>query len=160
MLVKLLSADKKIVLVDQDVIKQMMTIQTMMDCPLVEESEDDDESKEDDDDIPKVAVNGEVLEKLVGWTKYHLENKDKSDYKAWSHQFFMDNLENIFMFEEGAKFLGLLSYLDSNDTFMDENFQALSNTEAMRNISYDRLGLLISRDTLDVPTEQVVVETL
>ena len=157
MLVKLLSADKKIVLVDQDVIKQMMAIQTMMTCPLVEESKDDDESK---DSTPKVAVQGEVLEKLVEWTKYHLENKDKSDYKSWSHQFFMDNLENIFMFEEGAKFLGLLSYLDSNDTFMDENFQVLSNTEAMRNISYDRLGLLISRDTLDVPTEQVVVETL
>ena len=119
---KLSSADEKIFLVDQDVVKQMETIQTMENCPLVEESKDDDESKEDDDDIPKVAVNGEVLEKLIGWTKYHLENKDKSDYKSWSHQFFMDNLENIFMFEEGAKFLELRSYLDSNDTFMDQNF--------------------------------------
>ena len=98
MSVKLESSDKKIVLVDQNVIKQMVTIQTMLDCPGVEDNNDDDEP------IPIFAVNGEVLDKLVKWTKYHIENTDKSaDFKVCSDQFFMDNLDEIFVLEEGAK---------------------------------------------------------
>ena len=100
MLVKLLSSDEKIVLLEHNIIKQMVTIQTMMDCSLVNESKDEDEP------IP-VAVNGEVLNNLVGWTKYHLENNGKSDFKDWSLQFFMDHLENILALEDGAKYLEL-----------------------------------------------------
>ena len=55
MSVKLLSVDKKIVTIDPNVIKEMGTIMTMMDCPLVEETKDEDEP------IPEVAVNGEDL---------------------------------------------------------------------------------------------------
>ena len=152
MLVKLLSADEKIVLVDQNVIKQMVAIQRMLDCPRVED--------DSDDPIPIFGVHGEVLEKLVGWTKYHLENNTKSDHKVWCHQFFMDNLEEIFMLEDGAKYLELESYLHANDIFMDENFQLLSNTEVMRNISSDRFRLFLGRDTLSVPSEQALVESL
>ena len=150
MSVTLKSSDKKVVLVDQDVIKQIVAIQTMLDCPGVEHN--------NNEPIPIFAVNGEVLEKLVGWTQYHIKNKDKSDYQVWSHQFFVESLENIFELEDGAKYLELSSYLDRSDLFMDENFQLLSNTEAMRNISSDRLGLLLSRDTLNVPSEQTLVE--
>ena len=98
-IVNLRAKDGKILKVPKDVIKQMVTIQTMLDCPGVEDNNDDD-----DEPIPIFAINGEVLDKLVRWTKYHIEKTDKgADYKVWSDQFFMDNLDEIFVLEEGAK---------------------------------------------------------
>ena len=41
MSVKLKSSDNKTVLVDQKVIEQLVTIQTLMDCPLVDHSNDE-----------------------------------------------------------------------------------------------------------------------
>ena len=49
---KLRAKDGKILKVSQDVIKQMVTIQTMLDCPGVENNNDDD-----DEPIPIFAVN-------------------------------------------------------------------------------------------------------
>ena len=44
---------------------------------------------------------------------------------------------------------------------MDENFHLLSNNESfMRNISSDRFGELLARDTLNVPNEETVFESL
>ena len=135
----------------------MVTIQTMLDCPGVEDNNDDD-----DEPIPIFAVNGEVLDKLVKWTKYHIENNDNSaEYKVWSFQFFMDNLGEVFVLEEGAKYLDLRDFLNYSELFMDEKFQLLSNTEDfMRNISSDRFGELLARDTLNVPNEQSVYGSL
>ena len=91
-MIKLRAKDGKILKVPKDVIKQMVAIQTMLDCPGVEDNNDDD-----DEPIPIFAVNGEVLDKLVKWTKYHIENNDNSaEYKVWSFQFFMDGLGEIF----------------------------------------------------------------
>ena len=106
-IIKLRAKDGKIFKVSQDIIKQMVTIQTMLDCPGVEDNNDDDEP------IPIFAVNGEVLDKLVKWTKYHIENNDNSaEYKVWSFQFFMDNLGEISVLEEGAKYLDLRDFLN------------------------------------------------
>ena len=116
---KLQAKDGKIVKVSQDVIKQMVAIQTMLDCPGVEDNNDDDEP------IPIFAVNGEVLHKLVKWTKHHIENAENSpDYKVWSNQFFMDNLGEIFV--QLNKYLDLGSYLNITEILMDEKFQLCS----------------------------------
>ena len=123
-ILKLRSKDGKIIKVDSNVIQQMVAIQTMLECPGVEENNDDD-----DEPIPIFAVNGEVLDKLVGWTKHNLENSDKSEYKVWCDQFFMDNLGDILELEESAKYLDLRRYLETNDLFMDENFQVLSKNK-------------------------------
>ena len=73
----------------------------------------------------------------------------------------MDNLSEIFVLEEGAKYLDLRSYLNITEILMDEKFQLLSHTESfMRNISSDRFGELLARDTLNVPNEQTVFESL
>ena len=85
--VKLQSSDGNIVVVDQNVIKQMLTIQTML-----ENLADDDTNN--DEPIPIYAVNGETLDKVIEWTKYHIENNIVS--KAWGDQFFKMNLEKIF----------------------------------------------------------------
>ena len=154
-MIKLRAKDGKILNVPFNVIKQMVTIQTMLDCPGVEDNNDED------DPIPIFVVNGEVLEKLIRWTKYHIENTDKPSNKVWNYQFFMDNLREIFVLEEAAKYLELRSYMNITEILMDENFQLLSNTEGfMRNISSDRFGELLSRDTLNVSNEQTVFESL
>ena len=76
MSVKLESSDKKIILVDQNVIKQMVTIQTML----------ENQVGSDDEPVPIYAVNGEILDKVVEWTKYHIiETTDKSLIKAWGN---------------------------------------------------------------------------
>ena len=58
MSVKLESSDKKIVLVDQNVIKQMVTIQTMLDNLSICENNNDEP-------IPIYAVKGEILNKIM-----------------------------------------------------------------------------------------------
>ena len=155
-MIKLWSKDGKILNVDMDVIKHMVIIQTMLDCPGVEDNNDDDEP------IPIFTINGEVIEKLVCWTRYHLENNNNYlDYKVWCHQFFMENLKDIFVLEDAAKYLDLRSYLDTTEVIMDKNFQLLTNNKLfLKTISRDRLGDLLARDTLDVPSEQVVLESL
>ena len=65
--VKLESSDKKIILVDQNVIKQMVTIQTMLEMDV----------GSDDEPVPIYAVNGETLDKVIEWSKYHIETSDK-----------------------------------------------------------------------------------
>ena len=155
-IIKLLAKDGKLLEVAQDVIKQMVTIQSMLDCPLVDDNNDDDKP------IPIFAVNGEVLDKLVKWTKCHLENTNNAfDCKVWSDKFFMENLDEILVLEEGAKYLDLRSYLKTSEILMDEKFQVLSNTESfMRNISRERFGELLARDTLNVPNEEAVFKSL
>ena len=106
MKVKLQSSDDKIILVDPEVIKQMVTIQDMLDFFV---SPRMGNNNNDDDPIPIFKVNGEVLDKLVGWTENHIDYTDM-DFQVWSNQFFMDNLENFFTLENGAKYLELTSY--------------------------------------------------
>ena len=83
MSVRLESSDKKIILVHQDVIKQMVTIQTMLESLGIG---DNDTNK--DEIVPIFTVNEEILEKVIEWTKYYIENTDKCDHKVWSNQFF------------------------------------------------------------------------
>ena len=98
MSLKLQSSDKKIVEVDQNVIKQMVTIQTML-----ENLGDDDTNN--DEPIPIYAVNGETLDKVVEWTKYHIETTDESVIETWGYQFFRTNLENVFQLVTAADYL-------------------------------------------------------
>ena len=140
------SSDKKIILVDQNVIQQMVTIQTML------ESLGDTNS---DEIIPIYKVTGEILDKVVEWTRHH-----KSDGKVWTDQFFKTNLENIFMMEEAADYLELNSLLVEGQVFIDKNLELIIATEAFKKLSPEKLGDLLGRDSLDVPSEQIVVQSL
>merc|ERR1712126_162625 len=136
--------DKKIILVDQNVIQQMVTIQTML------------ESLSDSDEIiPIYKVNGEILDKVVEWTRHY-----KSDGKVWTDQFFKTNLENIFMMEEAADYLELNSLLVKGQVFIDKHLELIIATEAFKKLSPEKLGDLLGRDSLDVPSEQIVVQSL
>ena len=77
--VNLQSSDGNIVVVDQNVIKQMVTIQTML-------GNLDDDDTNNNEPIPIYTVNGEILDKVIEWTKYHIETTEKSDSKDWEDQ--------------------------------------------------------------------------
>ena len=144
MSVKLESSDKKIVLVEKQFIKEMVTIQTML------------ESLGDSDEIiPIYKVNGEILDKVVEWTRHH-----KSNGKVWTDQFFQTNLENIFMMEEAADYLELNSLLVDGQVFIDKHLELIIATEAFKKLPSGKLGALLARDSLDVPSEKIVVKIL
>ena len=58
------------------------------------------------------------------------------------------DLEETFLLEEAADYLELRSFLRIIESFIDKNFQILSKTEAFKRISSDRLGLLLTRESL------------
>ena len=150
MSVKLVSSDKKIVLVDLNVIKQMVTIQTML----------ENIEGNDDEPIPIYAVNGETLDKVVEWTKYRIVTTDESVIKAWGDQFFMTNLENVFHLVTAADYLEVDSLLVDGQAFIDRCFGLIVTTESFKNLSPEKLGVLLVRETLNVPSEEVVFESL
>lgn len=84
----------------------MVTIQTMLESLGIG---DNDTNK--DEIVPIFTVNGEILEKVIEWTKYYIENNDKCDHKVWSNQFFKTNLEKIFELEEAADYLEIDIFL-------------------------------------------------
>ena len=153
--VKLKSLDGKIFIVDPDVIKQMGTIQTMLDSLGV----DDDETNTDEI-VPIYTVNGEILDKVIEWTKFHTENNDKSGGKVWSNQFFKTNMEKMFQLMEAADYLEINSLLTDGQVFIDKYFEDIIATEAFKDLSEEKLSLLLARDTLNVPNEEAVFESV
>ena len=128
MSVKLQTSDKKIVEVDLNVIKQMVAIQTMLDN-LRHGDNNNDEI------VPIFVVNGEILNKVIDWTKFHIDTTSLSDIKAWEDQFFKTNLEKIFQIEEAADYLEVKSLLVDGQAFQNY-FKLITTTEAFKNIIY------------------------
>ena len=83
---KLQSSDGVIFSVDAATVKQMVTIQTMID----HEDEDSDEV------TPVPTVKGKVLEKVIQWTEYHKTDYEKSEKIAWYLKYFNIELESKF----------------------------------------------------------------
>ena len=153
MSVKLESSDKKIVLVDQNVIKQMVTIQTMLDNLSFCENNNDEP-------IPIYAVKGEILNKVIEWIKFHFETTTIPESKDWEDRFFKTNLEKIFKIEEAADYLEVNNLMLNGQVFIDKHYEMITATEAFKNLSREKLRLLFSRDGLNVSNEQTVVQSL
>ena len=135
----------KIVSVDQNVIKQMWTIQTML------ENLGRDHTN-NGEPVPIYAVNGEILDKVIEWVKYQIDTTDKTDSKDWEDKFLMTNLERIFQLEEAADYLEVNSLLFEGQVFIDSHFGLITSTEAFKNFSPEQLGRLLIRDSLNVPS--------
>ena len=69
---KLLSSDGIIFTVDTATVKQMVTIQTMI----------DHEDEESDEVTPLPTVKAQVLEKIIQWTDYHKIDHEKTERTA------------------------------------------------------------------------------
>ena len=83
---KLKSSDGMIFSVSAATVKQMVTIQTMMD----HEDEDSDEV------TPVPSARAEILEKIIQWTEYH--KIEETNEIAWYTQYFDSDLQNKFEF--------------------------------------------------------------
>ena len=86
--IKLKSRDGFISDVGVDVVKQMVTIKTML------EDLGSDGDSEEEVLIPN--VRGAVLEKIINWTEFHANEDDLTKRIAWYNQFFDLELIEIF----------------------------------------------------------------
>jgi len=94
-LYKLESSDGKIFTVDAATVKQMVTIQTMID----HEDEDSDEV------TPVPTVKAQVLEKIIYWTDYHKIDHEKTEKIAWCIQYFNVGMNEKFEIIIAADYL-------------------------------------------------------
>ena len=108
-----------------------------------------------DEPIPIYTVNGETLVKVIEWTKYQPTSQDL----AWGDQFFKMYLEKISQIEKAADYLEVKTLCIDGQVFQ-RNFELFTTTEAFKNLSREKLGLLLSEDGLNVPSEKVVFESL
>ena len=83
---KLISSDGVIFTIDAATVKQMLTIQTMIN----HEEEDSDEV------TPVPTVKALVLEKIIQWTEYHKIDHEKKEKTSWEIQYFNVDLTKIF----------------------------------------------------------------
>ena len=103
-MIKLQSSDGVIFPVDAATVKQMVTIQTMID----HEDEDSDEV------TPVPTVKGKVLEKIIQWTEYHKTDHEKTEKLAWYRQYFDVDLKKIFEIIIAADYLEVKSLLNES----------------------------------------------
>ena len=101
---KLQSSDGVIFPVDAATVKQMVTIQTMID----HEDEDSDEI------IPVPTVKAQVLEKIIQWTEYHKTDHKKKEKISWSIQYFYIDLQKKFDIIIAADYLEVESLLNES----------------------------------------------
>ena len=110
-LLKLQSSDGVIFPVDAATVKQMVTIQTMID----HEDEDSGEI------TPVPTVKGKVLEKIIQWTEYHKIDPNKWEkfvlycqYFNWYRQYFNIELKEKFEIIIAADYLEVKSLLNES----------------------------------------------
>ena len=101
---KLQSSDGVIFIVDAATVKQMGTIQTMIDL-------EDEDSVEV---IPVPTVKGKVLERVIQWTEYHKIDHDKTSKKAWHIKYFEIKLKKKFEILIAADYLEVKSLLNES----------------------------------------------
>ena len=150
--VKLQSSDGVIFVADQDIIKQMVTIQTMLENP------GDGDAEEI---IPIYTIKGDILEKVIEWTSnYKVAFGQESTNKIWSDQFFKNNQEKIFKIIEAADYLEVNNLINEGEAFVDHHFEDLTKTEAFSNLSPKKLEAILVRDSLYVQNEEVILNSL
>ena len=155
--VKLQSSDGVIFVTDQDIIKQMVTIHYTH--TMLENLGDGD--AEDEEIIPIYTIKGDILDKVIEWTRYHAENTEEdSRNKVWCDQFFTNNLEQTFKLIEAADYLEVNSLINSGEAFIDKHFKDVTNTEAFRNLSQEKLEAILVRDSLNVQNEEAVFHSI
>ena len=99
---KLQSSDGVVFNVDATAVKQMLTIQTMI----------DQEGEESDEVIPIPTVQAEILEKIIQWTEYQKTIHEKEDKITWCIQYFNLELRKNFDLIIAADYLEVISLLN------------------------------------------------
>ena len=61
---------------------------------------------------------------------------------------------------DAADYLEINSLMNDGQVFIDVNFVMITATEAFKNLSKGKLSILLAKDSLNVPNEQTVFESL
>ena len=103
---KLQSSEGEVIQVDCDLVKQMLTIQTMI---------DDLGDQDDDGVIPIPNVNSEVLHKIISWTQKYKEETDKESMLLWQNEYFEnESVTKILEIILGADYLDVKSLMNES----------------------------------------------
>ena len=103
---KLQSSEGEIIQVDCDLVKQMLTIQTMI---------DDLGDQDDDGVIPIPNVNSEVLHRIISWTQKYKEETDRESFLLWQHEYFdSEGVTKILEIILGADYLDVKSLMNES----------------------------------------------
>ena len=103
---KLQSSEGEVIQVDCDLVKQMLTIQTMI---------DDLGGQDDDGVIPIPNVNSEVLHRIISWTQKYKEETDKESLLLWQNEYFdNEGVTKILEIILGADYLDVKSLMNES----------------------------------------------
>ena len=138
--IKLQSSDGVTFSVDPDTVKQMVTIQTMI-----------DQEKEESAEIRTVpAVKAWILTKIIQWTKYHKIFHRKKSKSTWCRNFFnvnktgprveagadLDDLKNMFEIIIAADYLKVESLLEESFQHVLVKYEWRSIEDAAKDNKY------------------------
>ena len=146
-LIKLQSCDGVIFPVDASVVKQMMTIQTMID----HEDEDSDEV------TPVPTLKAQVLEKIIQWTEYHKIDHEKTENFAWYINYFNVDLNELFEIIIGADYLDVKALLNESCRYVliKNNWEAIE--DAASNIQEPEVLLLPLKHFEEEHGDEVII---
>ena len=115
--IKLQSSDGEIFTVDAATVKQMVTIQTMI----------DHEDEESDEVTPVPTVRAEILEKIIQWTEYH--KIEKTNEIAWYTQYFDLDLQKKFEIIIASDYLEIKNLLSETcrDVLINNNWETIKD---------------------------------
>ena len=118
---KLLSSDGIIFTVDTATVKQMVTIQTMI----------DHEDEESDEVTPVPTVRAEILEKIIQWTEYH--KIGKTNEIAWYTQYFDFDLQKKFEIIIASDYLEIKNLLSETcrDVLINNKWGAIKDATSI-----------------------------
>jgi len=147
-LYKLESSDGKIFTVDAATVKQMVTIQTMID----HEDEDSDEV------TPVPTVKAQVLEKIIQWTEYHKIDHEKTEKIAWYIQYFNVDLNELLEIIIGADYLEFEYLLKESchNVLINNNWETLGNTAS--NFHDPKVLILLEKHEREYENEVIVTK--
>ena len=121
---KLQSSDGVIFTVDAATVKQMVTIQTMI----------DHEDEVSDEVTPVSMVKAQVLEKIIQWTEYHKIDHKKTEKIAWNRHYFDIELTKKFEIIIAADYLEVRSLLNEScgNVLINNKWEDIEDAESRK----------------------------
>ena len=145
-LYKLESSDGVIFTVDAATVKQMVTIQTMI----------DHEDEASDEVTPVPTVKAQFLEKIIQWTEYHKIYHEKTEETSWYIQYFNVELKKVFEIIIAADYLEVKSLLNESCRHVSINYKLEIIEDAASNFHDPKVLTLLEKYEKEHGNEVVV----
>lgn len=134
-MVKFLTSDKKVFIVETKEVRLSLVIAAMMDSLGID-------INDNENTVPVKNVTGDVLEKVLEWCKLHQNNMKPDEKKAacvatpWEHEFLRENDGMVIELMAAANYLEIPGLLKSTSEYMANMMKGMT-TEELR----ERFGI-------------------